>query len=68
MYYLGEKSGLRLQANIQRVAGHDNTTTEIFRQNRNLHFRANIYGLSLNYEFHFIKEKYGKHLQPEKVI
>jgi hypothetical protein len=59
LYYLGPRSGLRLQAGIQRVAGHDNTTTEIFRMNRNLHFRANIYEFSLNYEFHFIKEKYG---------
>jgi len=59
MRYLGEKVGIRFQAGMQRVAGHDNTTTEIFRQNRNLHFRANIYDLTTTIEFHLIKEKYG---------
>ncbi len=59
MLYLGEKHGLRWQLGIQRVAGDDQTTTEIFRRHRNLHFRANIYEFSMNYEFHFIKEKYG---------
>lgn len=59
MYYTGERHGLRFQLGYQKVAGNDNTTEEIFRKNRNLHFRANIYELSMNYEFQFIKEKYG---------
>jgi hypothetical protein len=59
MFYTGERHGLRFQAGIQRVSGNDNLTTEIFRQNRNIHFRSNIYEFSMNYEFHFIKEKFG---------
>ncbi|MBL4703132.1 MAG: hypothetical protein JKY54_01340 [Flavobacteriales bacterium] len=59
LFYVSEKSGLRFQAGVQRVSGNDNTTTELFRNNRNLHFRANIYEFSMNYEIHFIKEKYG---------
>ena len=59
MMYLGERVGVRAQGGVQRVAGNDNTTTEIFRQNRNLHFRANIYDFTTTIEFHIIKEKYG---------
>lgn len=59
LLYLGERAGIRMQGGIQRVAGNDNTTTEVFRQNRNLHFRANIYDFTTTLEIHIIKEKYG---------
>lgn len=58
-YYMGERHSVSVQGTFGRVGGHDNTTTEPFRQNRNLHFRSSIYEGTINYQFHFIKAKIG---------
>lgn len=41
----------------QMVSGHDKTTKEPFRMNRNLHFRSSIYEISGQIEFYFKKEE-----------
>lgn len=43
--------------------GDDKLTTEIARNNRNLHFRSNIFELSGQYEFSFINERQGHRYQ-----
>ncbi|MGQ0829137.1 MAG: DUF6089 family protein [Bacteroidota bacterium] len=43
----------------QMLSGHDNTTKEPFRQNRNLSFRTNVFELSVQYELYLTKEQQG---------
>lgn len=47
----------------QLLSGTDKLTTEPFRRNRNLHFRANTYELSGQMEFFFTKEQQGHRYQ-----
>lgn len=41
------------------VSGFDYLTTERYRHNRNLHFKSNIFELSVMTEFYFTKERAG---------
>ncbi len=58
-YYLAQKMALRTRLTYGILAGNDNLTTEVFRQNRNLSFKTDIYELSVVYEFHLYREELG---------
>lgn len=57
MFYFAHNQGIRTSFHYAQVAGDDKLTTELFRSNRNLHFKSNIYELSTVYELHFVREK-----------
>jgi hypothetical protein len=50
---------IRADGNYMRLWGKDALTKELYRNNRNLSFRSNIYELSVNVEYAFFKEKGG---------
>lgn len=58
-YHTFEKQALRANLTYGILAGNDNLTTEVFRQNRNLNFRSDIFEFSVVYELHFFKEQLG---------
>jgi hypothetical protein len=58
-YYLARKMAIRGRATYGVLAGNDNLTSEVFRQNRNLSFRSDVYEASLVYEFHMFSEELG---------
>jgi len=58
-YYLAQKMALRARLTYGILAGNDNLTKEVFRQNRNLSFKTDIYEFSLVYEFHLYREELG---------
>ena len=58
-YYIRRKQSLRLGLTYGVLAGNDNLTTEIFRANRNLHFRSDVLEASLRYELHLYREELG---------
>ena len=58
-YHIARKMALRTRLTYGILAGNDNLTTELFRQNRNLSFKTDIYELSLTYEFHLYREELG---------
>jgi len=58
-YYIAQKMALRTRLTYGILAGNDNLTSEVFRQNRNLSFKTDIYELSLAYEFHLYREELG---------
>jgi hypothetical protein len=58
-YRFSKNWGLRTQFDFTRVNGDDKLTTEKFRNNRNLHFRSNIFELSANIEYAFVREHKG---------
>ena len=58
-YYIRRKQALRLGIAYGVLAGNDNLTREIFRNNRNLHFRSDVIEASLRYELHLYREELG---------
>ncbi len=50
-----------------QVSGYDYLTTEKYRHNRNLHFKSNIFELSVVSEFYFTKER-GGHIYKYKKL
>ncbi len=58
-YHTAEKQALRLNLAYGILAGNDNLTTEVFRQDRNLNFKTDLFELQLCYEFHLYKEELG---------
>lgn len=49
--------GYRVSFAYGKVSGYDGLTTEPYRNNRNLHFKSNIFELSSQFEFYFTKER-----------
>lgn len=58
-YFIAEKMAVRARLTYCVLAGNDNLTTEIYRRNRNLSFKSDIYEASLVYEFHPFREELG---------
>ncbi|MFN3875938.1 MAG: DUF6089 family protein, partial [Flavobacteriales bacterium] len=58
-YYLARKQALRMRFTYGILAGNDNLTQELFRNNRNLSFKSEVYELSLVYELHLYREELG---------
>ena len=58
-YFLARKMALRGRLTYGILAGNDNLTTEVFRQNRNLSFKSDVYEASLVYELHLYSEELG---------
>ena len=58
-YHTAEKQALRLNFTYGILAGNDNLTKEVFRNNRNLNFKTDIFELQLCYELHLYKEELG---------
>lgn len=58
-YFAGQAVALRARATYGVMAGNDNLTTELFRQNRNLSFKSDLYEVSLVLEVHPYKEELG---------
>ncbi len=58
-YYIRRKQSFRLGLTYGVLAGNDNLTKEIFRNNRNLHFRSDVFEASLRYELHLYREELG---------
>lgn len=58
-YYTFEKQAIRTNFTYGVLAGNDNLTTEVFRQNRNLNFKSDVFELQVVYELHFFKEQLG---------
>ncbi len=58
-YYLARQQALRGRLTYGILAGNDNTTTEMFRQNRNLSFKSDVFEFSLVYELHLYREELG---------
>lgn len=58
-YYIKRKQSFRLGIAYGVLAGNDNLTSEIFRHNRNLHFRSDVIEASLRYELHLYREELG---------
>jgi hypothetical protein len=53
-YVLNKKLYLRADLSFARVTGDDKLTAEAFRQNRNLHFRSNIFELAAMVEYEIV--------------
>ena len=49
-YHTAEKQALRLNFTYGILAGNDNLTSEVFRSNRNLNFKTDVFELQLCYE------------------
>lgn len=58
-YHTAEKQALRLNFTYGILAGNDNLTSEVFRSNRNLNFKTDVFELQLCYEIHLFKEELG---------
>jgi hypothetical protein len=58
-YFIRRTSALRLGLTYGILAGNDNLTKEPFRNNRNLHFRSDVFEGSLRYELHLYREELG---------
>lgn len=58
-YYLARQQALRMRFTYGILAGNDNTTEEMFRNNRNLSFKSDVFELSLVYELHLYREELG---------
>lgn len=58
-YYVAQNVSLRARATYGVMAGNDNLTSELYRMNRNLSFKSDIYEASLVLEFHPFKEELG---------
>lgn len=58
-YYLARQQALRMRFTYGILAGNDNLTTEMFRNNRNLSFKSDVFELSLVYELHLYREELG---------
>jgi len=58
-YKLSPAMALNTKFTYGKVTGDDALTKEFFRNYRNLNFKTNIYELSTNFEFAFIKEQVG---------
>ncbi len=59
--------GYKMNFLYGKVSGDDKLTQERFRNNRNIHFKSNIFELSTQLEFYFTKERPG-HLYKYKSI
>ena len=58
-YYIARKLALRGRFTYGVLAGNDNLTTEPFRQNRNLHFKSDVFEAALALELHLYREELG---------
>ena len=58
-YLTAEKQSVRLNFTYGILAGNDNLTQEVFRNNRNLNFKTDLYEVQLCYELHLYKEELG---------
>lgn len=58
-YFVAQPVSLRARATYGVMAGNDNLTTELFRQNRNLSFKSDLYEVSFVIEVHPYKEELG---------
>lgn len=58
-YYVARKMALRTTFGYGILAGNDNLTTELFRNNRNLNFKTDLFELSVALEFHMFSEELG---------
>lgn len=58
-YRKGRYWGYKAQFTWGQVSGYDGLTTERYRNNRNLHFRSNIFEFSGITEFYLTKERGG---------
>lgn len=63
-YQLGSRLYAKAQFGFTYIGGNDDLTEEIFRRNRNLHFRSSLFEFSIQAEFDVIdftsKSRYGK--------
>ncbi len=57
LFFFNYYGGLRTSVYWLQLAGNDNLTRDIFRANRNLHFKTDIYELSCVYEFHLVRNR-----------
>lgn len=55
-YKLSQYTSVKTGISYGRLRGHDNTTEEPARKNRNLHFRSPLIEWSTQYEFSWMKE------------
>lgn len=58
-YRFARNIALRTDLNYMRLWGKDALTQEMYRNNRNLSFRSDLYELSVNMEYAFFREKNG---------
>ncbi len=58
-YYFKSKIGLKINLAYAKISGNDESTTEIFRMNRNLNFETTIIEGSAVFEWTIIPEKSG---------
>ncbi len=66
-YKILENLALKGAFSVGMLKGDDKTTTEIHRNNRNLHFRSMIYELDAQLEYSIIREKEGHRYRLRKV-
>ena len=59
-YQISNWAKLRGNFSLAQVAGDDKLTKEVYRNNRNLHFKSPLAELSFLYEFYFQKERTGQ--------
>ncbi len=58
-FYISPMFALKADLSYGRLNGDDALTTEIYRQNRNLHFRSPVIELAGRVEFYPLKEYFG---------
>ena len=61
-YFLMRNLSVRGNFLFGTLSGDDANTTEPFRRNRNLHFRANIYEFSGMLQYYILREEHGPKL------
>lgn len=68
-YYIPQ-SAFAATANFMyaRVAGRDNLTKDIYRENRNLNFRSPIIEFSVQMEYYFVKKRDGAKYNIREVV
>ncbi len=66
-YKLSNYFALKSHLTYGRVTGNDNTTTEVFRNYRNLNFYSDIYEFNVNFEGAFQQEQIGHRYRLRKV-
>jgi len=59
-YYVARNISFRASLSYGVVSGNDAFTNEPFRRNRNIHFKSPIIEPAGLFEYHLVKERYGK--------
>lgn len=67
-YRLSKRFSSRTDFSYLFVAGNDKLTKEIYRNNRNLHFKSNIFELSTNIEMSLSFDRHGNRYHIKKTM